>query len=83
MPNDKPTDPTSELVPADAQRSARFGGIIPGQLHGGRGSISIPIDPDAEIIAKVKPMSGAEMLKFLRVPGNKEKYERALANRSK
>lgn len=81
IPIIKEVDPASE-IPTPQLKKRSFG-IEPGTLRGQRRELSPPIDTDAEIRAQVKAMDGPTMQKWLRVKGNKEKLEQALANKRK
>ena len=78
-------NPAVTIPPAVVPTKKRsFGDLQPGTLRGRGSEFSQPRpDPDEEILAEVRAMSGKEMIRFLRIPGNREKYNRALASRGK
>jgi hypothetical protein len=78
--DNKPAVNIPPVVVSVKKRS--FGDLQPGTLRGRGSEFSQPRpDPDQEILAEVRAMSGKEMIRFLRIPGNREKYNSALANR--
>ena len=80
--NTKPAERLPPVVVPTKKRS--FGDLQPGTLRGRGSEFSQPRpDPDEEILAEVRAMSGKEMIRFLRIPGNREKYNSALASRGK
>jgi len=80
--NTKPAVTAPPVVVPTKKRS--FGDLPPGTLRGRGSEFSQPRpDPDEEILAEVRAMSGKEMIRFLRIPGNREKYNSALASRGK
>jgi hypothetical protein len=69
------------VIPA---KKRSFGDLQPGTLRGRGNEFSHPRpDPHEEILAEVRAMSGKEMIRFLRIPGKREKYNDALASRGK
>lgn len=62
---------------------AKNGGLEPGTLRGGRGDAMKPADPDQEMHDLVRGMSGEQMLKWLKQGDNRQKYNDALAKRTK
>lgn len=81
----KKETPVVTIPPATPPKPKRHvSGIEPGSLGGGSYSVHTRQEPESDddgVLKIIKGMTGNELRRWLKVGGNKEALDRALANR--